>query len=259
MPLFRLPRFLPQGGQKSGETPARRERLLLKCCAPFLALVAVAFLFRLLGLEEILDPAWADRHLRDSGQGGFAWNNALLYLAMTALLAPLGIPRQALSALGGYAFGALNGAVLCSIGLPLGCAAAFWYSRLLAGPALRQRFGKRIQRLDAFVSRSPFAMTAAIRFFPMGNNALTNLAAGVTSIPASAFIGGSAVGYLPQTIIFALLGSGVRVDPFWRIIVAAVLFALSSAVGISLYHKYKGEQLLDGVAETPVDNIGGQP
>lgn len=242
----------------AGDKSIRRLFLpFLKLGVLFLTLVGLIVFVRVFELESILDPAWADSHLRDSAQGGIG-GGLLLYMALAAVLPPLGVPRQAVSALGGYAFGALFGAIFSSIGLAVGCAGAFFYSRLLARSALQRRFGKRIQKLDAFLSHSPFAMTIAIRCFPVGSNALTNLTAGVTSIPAPAFIGGSAIGYLPQTIIFALLGSGIRIDPVWRTGLSAVLFVLSTILGIALYRRFKGHQALAEESCLPPDEPGGQ-
>jgi uncharacterized membrane protein YdjX (TVP38/TMEM64 family) len=48
------------------------------------------------------------------------------------------------------------------------------------------------------------------------------------------FILGSAAGYLPQTIVFVLIGSGVHIDPTFRIGLGAALFVASAAMGIYL-------------------------
>ena len=258
--LFRLLPFLLQNPPENGGKNSLRLFLpVLKLGVLFLTLAGVVVFARVFGLEHILEPSWADSHLRDPAAGGLAASGVLLYLALVALLSPLGVPRQALSALGGYAFGALLGVLFSSIGLVIGCAGAFFYSRLLARSALQRRFGKRIQRLDAFLSHSPFAMTIAVRCFPMGNNALTNLVAGVTGIPALSFIGGSAIGYLPQTVIFALLGSGIRIDPTWRVSLSAVLFVLSSLLGFALYRRFRGEQAVVEDEPPAPDDPGGQP
>ena len=245
------------GGTRNRE-PGSPVRSFLKAAVLFSALAGVVFLARALELEAILEPSWADSHLRD-GANGFSSGGVLLYLALTAALSPLGVPRQALSALGGYAFGAFFGTLFCSIGLVVGCSGGFFSSRLLARAALQQRFGDRIRRLDAFLARNPFTMTVAIRCFPAGNNALTNLAAGLTGIPALAFIGGSAVGYLPQTVIFALLGSGVRIDPVWRTSLSAALFILASLLGFALYHRFQGEGVLPLQEDRPSANSDERP
>ncbi|MFV0349897.1 MAG: SNARE associated Golgi protein, partial [Halodesulfovibrio sp.] len=64
-------------------------------------------------------------------------------------------------------------------------------------------------------------------------------------ISSVSFLGGSALGYVPQTFIFALLGSGVNVDPVWRTTISAVLMVVSSLLGYRLYRKYRVESELD--------------
>ncbi|MDR2801290.1 MAG: VTT domain-containing protein, partial [Desulfovibrio sp.] len=145
---------------------------ILKICAFFLILAGASLLVHFLDISEVLDPAFADAYLKH--RGGVA-----IYIALVTLLSPLGFPRQALAALGGYAFGVLNGTGLTLAGLGLGCAAGFFYARLLARPALFRRFEDKIRPLDKFLSRNPFATTVAIRCLPIGNNALTNMIAGV--------------------------------------------------------------------------------
>ncbi|MDR0827727.1 MAG: VTT domain-containing protein [Desulfovibrio sp.] len=220
---------------------------ILKMSLFFLGLAGVIACVHLLDLQELLDPAFADTHLRQNG-------GTFLYIALVMFLSPLGFPRQGLAVLGGYAFGALSGTLLTLAGLSLGCAAGFFYARILARPALQKRFGKKIQRLDDFLSRNPFAMTVAVRCFPLGNNALTNLAAGLTSIPALPFFAGSCIGYSPQTLIFALLGSGLRVDPLWRILTAALLFVLASGAGVLIYRRYR-----DDLKGSPIPDPASDP
>lgn len=239
---------------KPGTEKAKKLLPLFKAGFFFLSLAGFIVFVRIFDLQAILDPTWADSHLIFVS-GGDMWKSILLYLALVAALSPIGVPRQALSAIGGYAFGAAYGALFASIGLVFGCATGFYYSRMLARDSLRPRFGSRVQKLESFLAQRPFAMTMALRFFPMGNNALLNLAAGLTRIPAPSFIGGSAVGYLPQTIIFALLGSGIRVDPLWRTVISALLFILATAMGLALYRKFRGEQA--DLSRCPNDELYG--
>jgi uncharacterized membrane protein YdjX (TVP38/TMEM64 family) len=227
-----MKKSLPSG-PFSGETPHDSGHVLTRLVRAgvlFGLSVGAVVLLHILNLDDLLNEEWADLHLRSQGGAGI-----LLFVALAVALSPLGFPRQALAVLGGYAFGAVPGTVWCSLGLTGGCACGFFYSRLLARASLQRRFSGRIRKLDAFLSRRPFLMSMAIRCLPVGNNALTNIAAGVTSIPAHAFIAGSALGYLPQTIIFSLIGSGIRVDPETRLSLAVLLFALASCLGYRIY------------------------
>lgn len=173
-------------------------------------------------------------YVRDKGAFGVA-----AYIVVTATGSALGFPRQGLSFVAGYAFGAFFGLVYATLGTTLGCAVSFFLTRRFGKPFLPSRFALRMKRFDDFVSAAPFSMTLTVRCMPFGNNALTNVLAGVSSIPALGFIGGSFVGYIPQNFIFSLLGSGMRVDPFWRVFVATALFVLALGIGIFLFRRHR--------------------
>jgi uncharacterized membrane protein YdjX (TVP38/TMEM64 family) len=82
-------------------------------------------------------------------------------------------------------------------------------------------------------------MATLIRLLPVGSNVLTNLVAGVSSVPLLPFLAGSLVGYLPQTVIFVLLGSGIHVQPVWRTVVSVALFVVSGLLGVVLYRRVR--------------------
>jgi uncharacterized membrane protein YdjX (TVP38/TMEM64 family) len=218
-------------------------RLLLKGSLLFLSMTAVILLVRTLDFTD-LDAAWVDRHIRSRGFAGI-----LFFLAVTACVSALGFPRQALSFLGGYAFGAVPGTLWTTLGTTAGCVLSFSYARLLGRSLIMRFFEPRMRRLNVFLARSPFAMTLVIRCLPVGNNTVTSLLGGLSSIPALPFIAGSFVGYIPQNLIFAVLGSGMRVDPFWRILLSAALFVLSSVLGYMLHRRHMVAQLLENNKE----------
>ncbi len=207
-------------------------RLLLRGLLFLGSLVGLFYLLRLLGLD--LDQGWIDREVRGRGVTG-----EMVFLAVGALAMALGLPRQVIAFLGGYAFGALWGTALGLIAAVLGCALSFYYARLLGRALVHGRFPDKVRRLDAFLSRHPFNMALLIRLLPVGHNLSTNLIAGVSSVRALPFIAGSGVGYLPQTLVFALAGSGVHLDPAVRIGSAVVLFLLSAILGVWLYRRFR--------------------
>jgi len=98
------------------------------------------------------------------------------------------------------------------------------------------------------LAESPFGATLALRLLPIGNNLALNLLAGLAGIAAMPFLAGSALGYLPQTVIFALLGKGVRVDGAWQLAVAAVLLAASVAIGFGLLRRARAGRVLEDEA-----------
>ena len=215
-------------------------RRIAKAFLFFFALSAMIFLIHFLDIQAF-DEAAIDARIRSNGLRGI-----ILYIAITAIGSSMGVPRQALSFLGGYAFGAIAGTIYATLGTTLGCACAFFFARFFARKLISKKFATPMKRLDAFLSRAPFTMTLVVRFLPVGNNALTTLLAGVSSIPGRWFIIGSFLGYIPQTLIFSLLGSGIRVDPFWRVTTSAILFVIATLIGYLLYRRHKIRQALEG-------------
>ena len=199
----------------------------------FLTAIGVILAARFFELDAFRESVWIEGHLRQGPQG------VLTFMLIVAVCSAVGIPRQALAFLGGYAFGSVYGIAWTSAGLAAGCGCGFFYSRLLGQKMVRKRFGPRIRTINSFLCDSPFLTAVMIRFSPIGNNALANLVAGVTAIPALPFIAGSAIGYLPQTIVFALLGSGVQLEAELQILLSSILFIVTSLFGLYLWHRFK--------------------
>ena len=96
------------------------------------------------------------------------------------------------------------------------------------------------------MAASPFGATLALRLLPVGNNLAVNLLAGMAGIALPPFLAASALGYLPQTVVFALLGKGVRVDGAWQMALAAGLLAASVAIGLALLRRHAAGRTLGG-------------
>ncbi|MBI5329669.1 MAG: VTT domain-containing protein [Betaproteobacteria bacterium] len=207
---------------------------LLKGLVMIATLAALAWLAERLHFTDMLTEHWMDAQVR--GQG---WSGYLLFIGLGAVASGVGVPRQIVAFLGGYVFGLLEGTLFASLAVMAGCAGAFFFARWLGQSLIRRRFGHRIQRVDAFLGAHPFSMAVVIRLLPVGNNLVTNLLAGLSSVRFPPFLLGSGVGYLPQTVVFALAGSGVRLDPTLRFSLAVALFLVSGAVGAWLYRRHR--------------------
>ncbi|MGE5540292.1 MAG: TVP38/TMEM64 family protein [Gemmatimonas sp.] len=201
---------------------------------------ALGWLVKAYGLFGLFDESWIDAEIRGRGLSG-----EVLYVAVGAVLTAVGFPRQAVCFLGGYAFGFGLGTVLGTVASVIGCALAFFYARLMGRSFVLHRFPERIRHIDDFLHANPFSMTLLVRLLPVGSNVVTNLAAGVSGVRAVPFVIGSGVGYLPQTIIFALLGSGIHVAPATRIATSVALFVISGMLGVWLFRRYRKNKALD--------------
>lgn len=216
--------------------------------------VAIGYLVKVSGLSGLFDQKWIDSEIRGHGLSG-----EVLFLAIGAVLTAIGAPRQAICFLGGYAFGFEMGTLWSLLASLIGCALAFYYARLLGRSFVKHRFPERIRHIDDFLRANPFSMTLLVRLLPVGSNVITNLAAGVSGVQATAFLAGSVIGYVPQTAIFTLLGSGIHVNPTMRIAASVALFIASGMFGVYLFRRYRKSRALDQDVAASFDPNQGAP
>ncbi len=221
-----------------------RARVILKGLALIFSLALLGYLFNASDLGSSVNEAWIDARVR-----GHGINGALLFLLMGGLFTAIGLPRQVIAFLGGYAFSVGLGTLLGALAALLGCMLSFVYARFFGQGLLRARLGDRARRFDRFIHQHPFSMTVLIRLLPVGSNLLTNLAAGISSIRPVYFFFGSLIGYLPQTLVFALVGSGVHIAPMLKLALAIALFLIFMALGMYLYRRSRRGAALDETLE----------
>lgn len=229
-------------GPAVAKDPRGRWRALGKLLLLAAGLLLLGVALRELGGVPGTD--WVDRYVRDEGIRG-----ELVFLAVGAAITALGLPRQTIAFLGGYAFGAALGTALALAATLLGCVAAYGWARLLgrewAERRLAGRFGHRLRPLRDVLADSPFGATLALRLLPVGNNLALNTLAGMAGLRTLPFLAGSAVGYLPQTLVFALLGKGIRVEGAWQLGLSVVLLAASMALGFWLMRRHRAARAVE--------------
>jgi uncharacterized membrane protein YdjX (TVP38/TMEM64 family) len=186
----------------------------------------------------LLSKEWIDQEVRDAGLQG-----ETVFVGIAGLATALALPRHIVSFLGGYAFGFVAGSLLALLGTELGCLISFTFSRVFGRPLAGERFGERARRIEGFLAANPFSMSLLIRLLPVGNNFLTCVAAGLSRVPPLPFLLGSLVGYVPQTLVFALAGSGVEISDLERVAIAALLLVATAVLGRWLYRRYSLSRL----------------
>lgn len=218
------------------EEPKHKRHLPIWLRGSFLilSLVGLGLLLKNAGLEHLFEREWIDANVRSNGLQGYA-----VYLAAGALMTGIGLPRQVVAFFGGYAFGVVTGLLLGALAALGGCILAFFYARLFGRGLVRRMFPEKLQRFDDFVRGHAFSMTLIMRLLPVGSNLATNLIAGVSRIQKAGFFAGSFVGYLPQTLVFALAGSGLTVGSHGQIGLSVLLLIISGVLGVRLYRRMR--------------------
>lgn len=214
--------------------------ILFRTIMLFVSLVLIGFVLKFTELGAIFNEDWIDIYVRGQSQRGY-----MIFIFMGFVFTAIGLPRQIISFLAGYAFGFVQGVGLALIATLLGCIGAFYFARFIGRRFVVQRFKEKVRRIDNFLNQNPLAMTLLIRFLPLGSNLVSNLAAGVSGVRGLPFFMGSFIGYLPQTAVFALVGSGIGVEPIFRISLGTSLFIFSGILGIYLFRRYRREITFD--------------
>ncbi len=171
------------------------------------------------------DRHWLAEYLAQHPLGG-----PLSLLGLAALLTAAGVPRQLPAALFGFLFGTLGGTLMGVLATTLGALLSYLVAGLLIGPARQVRFPARLLKFSGQLRANTFWATLSIRFLPVGSNLLTNLLAGALRVPPLPFLVASAIGYLPQTLIFALAGSGVGRSNEIELLLGALLCLASLVI-----------------------------
>jgi uncharacterized membrane protein YdjX (TVP38/TMEM64 family) len=169
------------------------------------------------------------------GQGGL--RGPAMFLALATFLTAIGLPRQIPAFVAGYAFGPWYGTIIALVSQLLACSLDFIWARAIGQAFIRRRFGNKLAKIDATLKAQPFLATLMLRLMPVGSNILLNLAAGLSSIPAIPFLAASAIGFIPQTLVFAIFGQGSAPSHAHMLALGAAMFATSATLGLVLLRR----------------------
>lgn len=159
----------------------------------------------------------------------------LLY-AVTTLFP---VPKNVLSVLAGLMFGMVWGLILVWGAAMLGAVAAFALGRALGREAVEQLTGARVARVDAVLARHGLLSVIGVRLVPVLPFTAINYSAGLTGLPFSAYLFGTAVGIVPGTVAFVALGAYSTDLGSWPIITAVTVLILLTVGGVLAAHRWR--------------------
>jgi uncharacterized membrane protein YdjX (TVP38/TMEM64 family) len=174
------------------------------------AAVIVFMRARGIGLESLM--AQRDRLLEfvqgNAVVAGLAFS--LLYLVVVAFSIP---GATALTLLGGFFFGPFLGVLLVNIGATAGALLIFLAARYLMRGALLERYGVQLAALTKDLEHNGANYLLTLRFIPLFPFFLINLLSGLTPVSAWTYLWTTAIGIIPGSFVYALLGSsGATMD-----------------------------------------------
>jgi uncharacterized membrane protein YdjX (TVP38/TMEM64 family) len=169
---------------------------------------------------------------------GLGFAAPVLLIALLAVTAVVGIPRMYPTIVIGALF-SIPGATAISIaGSTLGAVGGFLFARFMGRAFVERRVGHRFSRLLATLRDHGFAVVAFLRIVPFTNFAATNYLCGVSSIRLADYTGATALGMIPSTLTFVLLGRGLGLHDLRLVVSAAALLVIFTAVAVVGYRRF---------------------
>lgn len=164
---------------------------------------------------------------------------ATIALLILCGLSCIGLPRQVVAFTCGYFFGIIIGALYATITVTIAAFFTFKLASFFQQGYLAKKYNKQLIKLEAFLSDNTFSKALIIRLLPVGSNFLTNILAGIANVPLRPYLAGSCIGFIPQMIIFSLVGSGVKLAESTHIMAAVILLTIATLLGWRLYKNNK--------------------
>lgn len=167
--------------------------------------------------------------------GQMAFMGMVIFQVLVAL-----IPGEPLEIAAGYAFGALEGTILCMIATTLGGTLVFLLVRKWGTRVLELYFSKEKIESLKFMQDTPKVKILAffLMFLPGTPKDLISYFMGLTKIKLWEWVLLSTVARIPSIVTSTIGGNALGgQDYIFALIVFAVTF-LISAVGMAVYHQY---------------------
>ena len=195
---------------------------------------AVALYFALdLGRWFSLDALKSQQAAIEAYRQANPWLAAAIFFALYVAVTALSLPGAAIMTLaGGAVFGLLWGMVLVSFASSLGATLAFLASRFLLRDWVTQRFGQRLQAIDAGIRREGGFYLFTLRLVPVFPFFMINLLMGLTPMRAATFYWVSQLGMLAGTLVYVNAGTQLAGISSLRGILSPGLIASFALLGI---------------------------
>lgn len=219
---------------ESGRQSQRPSRILTIVRIAGIAILAGGSLYLLaIHAEWFENP----RLIKSEVQSWGLWG-PLAYIGLYAFGPSFLVPGAIMTIAGGLAFGALWGAIWSMIGADLGALIAFGAGRFLGRSFVENLIGDRFRKLLAKLARNGFYIILYLRIVPVIPYNALNLLAGASPISFSDYFWASAIGMVPGTILFAVLGDALwhPTQPRFFVAVGAILCCFAAGEG---YRRWK--------------------
>lgn len=218
-------------------TEKDKKKIALVGIITFVLLSIAAFLFIGKPMLRFIDEP---ESFRDwvNGNGVFGW---LAFLGMQILQVFVAIiPGEPLEIGAGYAFGALEGTILCLVGTVIGSILVFAFVRRFGTKAIEVFFAKKdINSLSFLKDSKKLSFVIFLLFFIPGTpKDLLTYFAGLTKIRLRDFILLTTIARIPSVITSTIGGNALGLKNYVFAIIVFAATLVISGIGVLVYKKY---------------------
>ena len=134
----------------------------------------------------------------------------LIYMAVYVILVALSVPGAAvMSIAGGFLFGWMISVPATITAAVIGSVIVFQIVRTSLGATVAERAGPLVKRLSAGFAQDAFHYLLFLRLAPVFPFFMVNAVAGLCRVKLQTFVVATAIGIIPASFAFALLGTGL--------------------------------------------------
>ena len=197
-----------------------------------LLLLSLVFVVAKTPANYLQHAQYLGAYLQSAGVIGFT-----VMLLVASLCIAVGLPRQLFAFVFGFAYGLPVGFLAALLSAIVGCAFTYTAVRYVLSARFQERYPEAKAKLAAWVKEDVFLKIVILRFQPLGTNLISNVCAGLLPVPAITFLAGSAVGFVPQSLVFSMLGSGVRLGSTTQMWISLALLLISVLLALVVYKR----------------------
>jgi len=174
------------------------------------------------------------------------WNSRLIYMAMVcAQVLVAVIPGEPLEMAAGFAFGPIEGTLICLGGIALGSMVVFGLVRVFGVKLVEVFFSK--EKIDSLkIMRNPkkvFLVTAALMILPGTPKDLLTYCAGLTKISWVTWLLISTVGRIPSVVTSTLGGHAIAEGNYLQAGIVFLVTALLCGAGLYVFARMKTDKI----------------
>jgi uncharacterized membrane protein YdjX (TVP38/TMEM64 family) len=221
--------------------PSKKRSIVIACLLLAAIAIAVLVIFLTVGkplIAFVSEPEQFRTWVGERGLFGKLFYVGAMFLQVVVAV----LPGEPFEIAGGYAFGAVEGSILCLLGAVLGSTVVFWLVRTLGKRLVTLFFSEEKLASVEFLKTSPRRneLFFIVFLIPGTPKDLLCYFAGLTDMKFGVWMLISTVGRLPS-LLTSTIGGDVLGDRNY--LFAAILFAgtlIISLIGILLFRKIRG-------------------